>query len=72
MLPNDSITYYVPPADSRHLFSLENLQEMEKLGVDRPRITAHKVNPSPLVSSIISTEIAKKSHQLCFRVAGNQ
>ena len=72
MLPNDSITYYVPPKDTRQLFSLENLQEMEKLGADRPRIIAHKVNPSDSITKLISSDIAKKSHHLSFRVATTQ
>lgn len=71
MMPNDSITYYVPPADTRHLFSLENLKEMERLGAERPRIIAHKVNPTELPSSYMPAEIAKKSHQICFRVAAS-
>ena len=69
MMPNESITYYVPPTDTRHLFSLENLKEMERSGTNRPRIIAHKANSELVPSSLLATDTARKSHQICFKVS---
>ena len=65
---NDSMTYFVPPAETNWLFTAKNLHALSSICSDakRPRITTCKVRKRDLPQCHSLMDLAKKSHQVSF------
>ena len=67
---NDSMVYFVPPAETNWLFTKKNLQALNELCSDhkRPRITTCRVRKVDLPRCRSLLDMAKKSHRVSFPV----
>ncbi len=65
---NDSMVYFVPPAETNWLFTTKNLHALNKLCSEakRPRITTCKVRKRDLPRCPSLLDLAKKSHHVSF------